>query len=279
MVFHLIHLGTDPLDLRFSGPGRLKSKQHRLSAIMILIFILMLEYRNRGMAFGWPSQDDKGKISNKMRLPWGPQAMIRKYHGYVLCLGCCLYLLASSNGEHHRPCDGFRTHLDVLTAGESNVHSGPSQPLLASPTRGLGNHPWYSGSLADRKLPPYPLSHVHVWIPLVIGHDAAFWFTILAANPQVVSLCSFYGLSHYRDMHLRVCPTRRGRTILVAPQRNGADSRNRIRWDSFSLGWSCGSFCGSRKRSKVTSTMNRSNPQAQSLRSFISVVLSSPTRS
>eukprot|EP00057_Strongylocentrotus_purpuratus_P005495 XP_003731096.1 PREDICTED: uncharacterized protein LOC100888274 [Strongylocentrotus purpuratus] len=86
MVFHLIHLGQthwtyDSLAQDVSGPSNIGS------AIIMLIFILMLEYRNRGMAFGWPSQDDKGKISNKIRLPWGPQAMIRKYHGYVFAWG------------------------------------------------------------------------------------------------------------------------------------------------------------------------------------------------
>ncbi|XP_063963388.1 uncharacterized protein LOC129273708 [Lytechinus pictus] len=86
MVFHLIHLGQthwtyDSLAQDVSSPSNIGS------AIIILIFVLMLEYRNRGMAFGWPSQDDKGKISNRMRLPWGPQAMIRKYHGYIFAWG------------------------------------------------------------------------------------------------------------------------------------------------------------------------------------------------
>ncbi|XP_071484095.1 uncharacterized protein [Diadema antillarum] len=86
VLFHLIHLGQthwtyDALAQDVSGPSNIGS------AIMLLIFVLMLEYRNRGMAFGWPSKDDQGKISEKMRLPWGPQELIRRYHGYVFAWG------------------------------------------------------------------------------------------------------------------------------------------------------------------------------------------------
>ncbi|XP_071484096.1 uncharacterized protein [Diadema antillarum] len=82
MVFHVFHLGQThwTYDALAQDVSEASSQG---SVIMLLMFVLMIEYRNRGMAFGWPSKDDVGRISNKVRLPWGPQELIRKYHGYA----------------------------------------------------------------------------------------------------------------------------------------------------------------------------------------------------
>lgn len=82
MVFHLIHLGQThwTYDALAQDVSEASSQG---SVIMLLVFVLMMEYRNRGMAFGWPSKDDTGKISNALRLPLGPQELIRRYHGYA----------------------------------------------------------------------------------------------------------------------------------------------------------------------------------------------------
>ncbi|XP_041477425.1 uncharacterized protein LOC121425438 isoform X2 [Lytechinus variegatus] len=82
MVFHLFHLGQThwTYDALAQDVSEASSQG---SVIMLLVFVLMIEYRNRGMAFGWPSKDDTNNISNKLRLPWGPQELIRRYHGYA----------------------------------------------------------------------------------------------------------------------------------------------------------------------------------------------------
>ncbi len=82
VFFHLLHLVQthttyDPLaqDMTVSSA--------QASVIMLLIVVLLLEYNERGMLFGWPSSRDRGKISNKLRLNMKPIYWIRKYHGYA----------------------------------------------------------------------------------------------------------------------------------------------------------------------------------------------------
>ena len=53
------------------------------AAIMMLIFIMMIEYRDRGLFFGWPSQFDTGKWSVRLRLTYLPMYLVRRYHGYA----------------------------------------------------------------------------------------------------------------------------------------------------------------------------------------------------
>ena len=54
---------------------------------MFLILILLLEYRDRGLAFGWPTARNKDKISRKLRLSQGSVNLLRKYHGYAFAWG------------------------------------------------------------------------------------------------------------------------------------------------------------------------------------------------
>lgn len=52
------------------------------SAIMMLVFILMLEYRDRGLLFGWPSQFHNSVWSRRLRLTYSVMYLVRRYHGY-----------------------------------------------------------------------------------------------------------------------------------------------------------------------------------------------------
>ena len=51
---------------------------------MALCLIILLEYKDRGIFFGWPTVEHKGKISRKMRWDYGPINIIRRYHGYAI---------------------------------------------------------------------------------------------------------------------------------------------------------------------------------------------------
>ena len=50
---------------------------------MLLMMILIMEYRDRGIAFGWPVASDKGAISSALRLDPTPSNIVRRYHGYA----------------------------------------------------------------------------------------------------------------------------------------------------------------------------------------------------
>lgn len=53
------------------------------SVIMMLVFVLLIEYRDRGMVFGWPNQWSDDVVAQKLRLSPGPIEYVRKYHGYA----------------------------------------------------------------------------------------------------------------------------------------------------------------------------------------------------
>jgi len=53
------------------------------SVIMMLVFILLIEYRDRGLVFGWPNQWSDDAVAKKLRLTPEPIEYVRKYHGYA----------------------------------------------------------------------------------------------------------------------------------------------------------------------------------------------------
>ena len=51
---------------------------------MMLVFVMIIEYRDRGIVFGWPSQYDSGSCSVKCRLTYISMYLVRRYHGYTI---------------------------------------------------------------------------------------------------------------------------------------------------------------------------------------------------
>ena len=57
------------------------------SVIMLLVLVVLIEYTERGLAFGWPTMEHKGKWSQRLRLNYAPIYLFRKYHGYAFAWG------------------------------------------------------------------------------------------------------------------------------------------------------------------------------------------------
>lgn len=56
------------------------------SVILLLVMVLLMEYKSRGLFLGWPASTDPANICcNKCswRLPSSPVELVRKYHGYA----------------------------------------------------------------------------------------------------------------------------------------------------------------------------------------------------
>ncbi|XP_077862578.1 uncharacterized protein LOC144344591 [Saccoglossus kowalevskii] len=82
VVFHIIHLVQT--HLTYDGTAQdVSIASSQGSVIMLLVFVLLMEYRDRGLLFGWPAPGHTGKISRRLRLSSGPITLIRKYHGYA----------------------------------------------------------------------------------------------------------------------------------------------------------------------------------------------------
>ena len=54
---------------------------------MLLVLVVILEYRERGLFFGWPVMSSTHKVSKAIRLNYGPVNLIRRYHGYAFAWG------------------------------------------------------------------------------------------------------------------------------------------------------------------------------------------------
>lgn len=75
--FHFLHLGQT--HWTYDGTAAYVSEaSSQGSVIMMLIVILLMEYRDRGILFNWPQEGQKGRFSNS-----SPMEYMRKYHGYA----------------------------------------------------------------------------------------------------------------------------------------------------------------------------------------------------
>ncbi|XP_033633469.1 uncharacterized protein LOC117295016 [Asterias rubens] len=81
-LFHVLHLGQTHLTYDATAQD-VSVASSQSSVIMLLVLVLVLEYRDRGLAFGWPTARNTDAFSRKLRLPQGTVNMIRKYHGYA----------------------------------------------------------------------------------------------------------------------------------------------------------------------------------------------------
>ena len=82
MFFHILHLAQTHITYDALAQD-VSEASSQGSVIMLLVVVLLMEYRDRGLAFGWPTAQHKDKISRKLRLKQGPVNMARKYHGYA----------------------------------------------------------------------------------------------------------------------------------------------------------------------------------------------------
>ncbi|XP_064598344.1 uncharacterized protein LOC135464744 isoform X2 [Liolophura sinensis] len=89
VFFHLLHL-LQTHTTYDSTAQDVSIASSQCSVIIMLTFIMLMEYRNRGMVFGWPTLAHKDKVSNFLRLNYGPINILKRYHGY-LCAWACVY--------------------------------------------------------------------------------------------------------------------------------------------------------------------------------------------
>ena len=86
MFFHIVHLAQTHITYDALAQD-VSEASSQSSVIMILVLVLLMEYRDRGLFFGWPTAQHKGRISCKLRLSQGPANLVRKYHGYAFSWG------------------------------------------------------------------------------------------------------------------------------------------------------------------------------------------------
>ncbi|XP_019613546.1 PREDICTED: uncharacterized protein LOC109461610 [Branchiostoma belcheri] len=82
--FHLLHLAQTHLTYDATAQDvSIGSSQG--SVIVALLFVMAIEFRDRGVFFGWPNVTSTDKVGKAMR-SWSRESvrLVRKYHGYVI---------------------------------------------------------------------------------------------------------------------------------------------------------------------------------------------------
>ena len=82
MFFHLAHF-VNTHTTYDSLAQDVSEASSQGSVIMLMNMVLVMEYSERGLIFGWPAPKHTGKWSQKLKLPYGPVNLMRKYHGYA----------------------------------------------------------------------------------------------------------------------------------------------------------------------------------------------------
>ncbi|XP_078483384.1 uncharacterized protein LOC113475452 [Ciona intestinalis] len=81
-VFHILHL----VQTHWTYDGTAQDvaiSSSQASVIMMICFILLMEYRDRGFMLMWPNPSSDDKLAKYLRLHPGPIQLIRKYHGFI----------------------------------------------------------------------------------------------------------------------------------------------------------------------------------------------------
>jgi len=82
-LFHVIHLIQT--HITYDGTAQdVNVSSSQGSVIVILVIVLIMEFRDRGFLLGWPQNGWRG---NKFRVPEIVLYMVRKYHGYGFAWG------------------------------------------------------------------------------------------------------------------------------------------------------------------------------------------------
>ena len=80
---HLLHLIQTHLTYDATAQDVTESSSQG-SVIMLIVMIMMIEYKHRGIFVGWPAAPDNDKTGKcSWRLPTRPMELVRKYHGYA----------------------------------------------------------------------------------------------------------------------------------------------------------------------------------------------------
>ncbi|XP_072041949.1 uncharacterized protein [Amphiura filiformis] len=82
IIFHVLHLAQTHITYDALAQD-VSEASSQGSVIMMLVLVLLMEYRDRGLFFGWPTAQHKDKISRKLRFSQAPINLVRKYHGYA----------------------------------------------------------------------------------------------------------------------------------------------------------------------------------------------------
>jgi hypothetical protein len=85
-IFHLIQTHTT-YDATAQDVTEASSQS---SVILLLVMVLLMEYKSRGLFLGWPASSDPANVCCRRcnnncswRLPSSPVELVRKYHGYA----------------------------------------------------------------------------------------------------------------------------------------------------------------------------------------------------
>lgn len=82
-IFYIIHLIQT--HLTYDGLAQdVSESSSQASVIVLLVMVLLMEYKNRGVFLGWPSSQQALRTGScSWRLPTKPIELVRKYHGYA----------------------------------------------------------------------------------------------------------------------------------------------------------------------------------------------------
>ncbi|XP_077973639.1 uncharacterized protein LOC120337662 [Styela clava] len=81
-LFHILHLIQT--HTTYDGLAQqVAMSTSQSSVIMMMVFVLLMEYKDRGIILMWPNPTSDDFAAKKLRLHPGPTTLIRKYHGYV----------------------------------------------------------------------------------------------------------------------------------------------------------------------------------------------------
>lgn len=81
VLFHVLHLVQTHITYDALAQDVVISSSQG-SVIMLLVLVMLLQYTERGLFFGWPTLKHTGKVSARLRLKHSPIHLIRKFHGY-----------------------------------------------------------------------------------------------------------------------------------------------------------------------------------------------------
>jgi hypothetical protein len=82
LVAYLVHLLQTHVTYDATAQDVTESSSQG-SVIMLLVMILLMEYKHRGLFLGWPAMPDDVTGKCSWRLPTRPIELVRKYHGYA----------------------------------------------------------------------------------------------------------------------------------------------------------------------------------------------------
>mmetsp|Transcript_10730 Transcript_10730/g.28140 ORF Transcript_10730/g.28140 Transcript_10730/m.28140 type:complete len:328 (+) Transcript_10730:164-1147(+) len=139
LFFHLLHFAQTHITYgALAEDVSISSSQG--SVICLLVFVILLEYKDRGMMMGWPTAQHDSKAARALRLNPSVIQVVRKYHGYGFAWAACYtfwYHPMESTWGHFV---GFMYTAILLLQGSmihslpsfAQVHRGPLEQILES---------------------------------------------------------------------------------------------------------------------------------------------------